>query len=560
MQFTSKLLICFLLIFVSFISVADLLYRPGHPITFDGHIHMTTMNQFAQSLYDGEFPVTWANNFANYGHPLPIIAHQIPAYLGALLILLGFSTELAYISLISITIIILGFLFYTFFRKFADQTLALTATIFSIFFPYRMLNLYTRGGLPELMATCFLPVLLFAVYNLKQKNYFKSILLFYFGIVGTALTHPMMLLIFSVPVIAYFFFAFDKKTWKKDLSLTAITTGLAGLTSGYYLLPLLIEMRYFYQSRVEKAVGSDTFLTLKQLHDPTWFYTLTHPGPRGNYIKLGTIEFILLVLAILLLIKVSILAKNKFIKQHVVLTEIKNLRFWTFLTAGLILLMLPISKFLYSLPLIYQIQYPWRFLTALQITIPLVFIFFIKSIKKANSPYILIVFIGLVLWFRIPEFYGKNYIVQPESDYYFNQANLHSTNFNTVWSSNTEDYPRKTVQAEIIEGEGELNSIEEKNASRIYSTKSDTELRLIDYTFYFPGWTAYVDGKPVTIEFQDPNYRGLITYTVPAGEHQIKVKYQYSNVRLLGLFATLVGSAGFILFLYTLRSKYLKSH
>lgn len=560
MKFTSKLLLSLVLVLIGFLSVADLVYRPGHPVTFDGHIHMTTMNQFAQALYDGEFPVTWANNFTNYGHPLANIAHQIPAYLGALLILSGFSTELAYITLLSLSVICTGFLFYTFFRKFADKSLSLTATVLATFFPYRELNIYTRGGLPELMATLFLPILLLGVWNLKEKKYFHAVVLLYLGVLGTALTHPMMLLIFAVPVGAYFFFSLNKKLWQTELTLAGIASSLGILSASYYLIPLFLEMKYFYQGNIEQKVGNDTFLSLKQLYDPTWFYTLTHPGPRGNYIKLGTIEFIILILALILLIKVAFLAKNRFIKNNINFSELKNLKFWTLLSIGLTGLMLPVSKYLYQLPVIYQIQYPWRFLTDLQITIPLVFIFLVLSIKKLQNNYFYLIFIALILFFRLPQFYGKNYIAQPEKDYYFNQANLHSTNFNTVWSGNTEDYERKTVQAAIIEGEGNLEILEEKNASRTYKTTSDVQLRMIDYTFYFSGWAVYIDGVKTIIQWQDPNYRGIITYTVPAGTHEIKVVYEYTQVRSIGVFMTIAGVIIATAFMYLVRSEKLKSH
>jgi len=49
--------------------------------------------------------------------------------------------------------------------------------------------------------------------------------------------------------------------------------------------------------------------------------------------------------------------------------------------------------------------------------------------------------------------------------------------------------------------------------------------RMIDYTFYFPGWKVFVDNKEVPIEFQDPKYRGVITYGVPSGKHTILLKF-----------------------------------
>lgn len=559
MKFTSKFVLGLLLVLISFVSVADLFYRPGHPVTFDGHVHMTTMNQFAQAIKDGDFPVTWVNNFANFGHPLSNIAHQVPAYLGALLIIAGFTTEFSYIILIFASVVFSSFLFYAFFRKFANHPLAFTATVISVFFPYRALNIYTRGALPEIMATVFLPVLLLGIWHLKQKTYLKSAFYLYFGVLLTALIHPMMIIIFFVPVAAYFFYQLDKKTLKKQISIAGISSLLGGLSASYYLIPLFFEMKYFYQSKIEQKVGNDTFLSLKQLYDPSWFYTLTHPGPRGNYIKLGSIEFFIMLLAIILLL-ISFFAAKTTLKKYLVKEELKNLIFWTGLGILLVLLMLPVSKFLYSLPIIYQIQYPWRFLTAMQIVIPTIFIFLIKSVKKINNSYLLLAVIATILCSRIPQFYGKNYIVQPESDYQFNQANLHSVNFNTVWSDNSENYEKKSVQAKIIEGDGTLEIIESKNSSRTYKTYSEEQIRLIDYTFYFSGWAVYVDSKPISFEFQDPNYRGIITYKVPPGEHEIRVVYEYTTVRILGVIITILGIMAAATWLYLLRSKYHKSN
>lgn len=554
MKLSSKFVLVLLLILSSFVSVADYIYRHGHPITFDGHIHMTTMNQFAQALYDGEFPVRWANNFANYGHPLANIAHQTPAYLGAALILMGVSTEIAFTSLLTLTVIITSFLFYIFFRKYANESISFTATILSTFFPYKALNIYTRGALPELMATMFLPVLLLGIYYIQKKDYFKSALYIYFGVFLTAITHPMMLLVFSVPVGAYFIYSLSKQTLKKDLLISSIAVSLGLMSASYYLLPLLLEIKYFYQGNIESSVGTDSFLSLKQMYDPTWYYTLTHPGPRANYIKLGTIEFLIIVLAITLILKLIFFYKHKLITNNIESKFTGPLKFWTGLSSVLILLMLPISQFLYRLPVISQLQYPWRFLTALQITIPLVFIFLLLSIKKLQSKYFLLAFIALILLVRTPQFYGKNYVVQPESDYYFNKANLHSNNLNTVWSGDTLEYKTKTVQSEIVEGDGIQEIIEEKNASRKYKFSNKEEIRVVDYTFYFSGWATYIDGEKTIMQWQDPNYRGIITYKVPAGDHEVDVIYENTNIRFLGMIVSLSSFFLVAYFLYIVKT------
>ena len=77
---------------------------------------------------------------------------------------------------------------------------------------------------------------------------------------------------------------------------------------------------------------------------------------------------------------------------------------------------------------------------------------------------------------------------------------------------------------------------------------------MIDYTFYFPGWKAYVDGKPATIEFQNPNYRGVITYLVPQGKHTVVLRYEDTKIRLLGKILT-VSFLLFFIALILLRGK-----
>jgi hypothetical protein len=100
-----------------------------------------------------------------------------------------------------------------------------------------------------------------------------------------------------------------------------------------------------------------------------------------------------------------------------------------------------------------------------------------------------------------------------------------------------------------------LTIIETKNASRIYQTKSEQELRLIDYTFYFSGWTVYVDDNPIVIQYQDADYRGLITYKVPAGIHTIRVSYESTKMRSLGYLVTTCAIIVFLIYVLLMSQK-----
>ncbi|KUK84197.1 MAG: hypothetical protein XD98_0111 [Microgenomates bacterium 39_6] len=532
--------------------MADLFLHQGRHITFDGHIHMTTMAQFSESLLDGEFPVTWSNNFANFGLPLPLFAHQFPAYLGALLIILGLSVVQAYNLLMFMGVLLGANFFYIFCRKYTSPQLALGATILMSFFPYRIINIYIRGGLPEVLAAAIFPILLLAIYQINENQKLLGFLWLSLGTALLALTHPMMLILFFLPLAIYYLTTLTNfKVRKQIITIVSVVLG-AGL-SAYYTLPLLLEMKYFYQGLGKSMINEESFLSFENFINPKWYYFLTHPGPRGNFIKLGLIE-IFLITAVLASIIYLLIVKKKSLRKLVLRN--KQLIGWTLISILGILLMLPFSKFIYNLvPGLNQVQYPWRFLAILQFSIPLSFIFLLKKLKTKLGELIMIVLLLIIIITRVPQLYGKNYISYPEEKFYFTKSNLHTANLNTIWSGNSEDYPLKEAQTEIITGEGLIQSKTLKNASREYKIIAQSPIRVIDYTFYFPGWTVKANGSPVEIEFQDVEYRGLITYQLPAGEYQVSVKYYPTKIRLAAQIITIGSGVVLIVFMLVLYKK-----
>ena len=76
----------------------------------------------------------------------------------------------------------------------------------------------------------------------------------------------------------------------------------------------------------------------------------------------------------------------------------------------------------------------------------------------------------------------------------------------------------------------------------------------MDYTFYFPGWKVFIDKKEIPFEFQDPQYRGMITYNVPPGSHTVEVIFMDTQVRKLAKIISL-GFVAIIAFLFIFRKR-----
>ena len=147
----------------------------------------------------------------------------------------------------------------------------------------------------------------------------------------------------------------------------------------------------------------------------------------------------------------------------------------------------------------------------------------------------LVVLTSLAYW-RPPEGFDRieeaDYWNFPLNTTYFGEAN-------TIWAGNPpESYPDQRVA--IIEGEGEVTQFSKQSNQQRGRVLAETEVNLVSRTIFFPGWRVFADQRPVPIEFQDQNYRGLITFRLPPGEHQVEIKFGWTKDRLIGETISLV--------------------
>lgn len=75
-----------------------------------------------------------------------------------------------------------------------------------------------------------------------------------------------------------------------------------------------------------------------------------------------------------------------------------------------------------------------------------------------------------------------------------------------------------------------------------YQVSGNTDFVFRLFTFYFPGWTAYVDGVETKIMLSEPE--GWITFWVPAGAHDITVRLENTPVRWVAWLISLLAALG----------------
>ncbi len=535
-----RLFIGFILFIISLLLCLDLFISKGRPSTFDGPTHLANIAQFHKALQSGDFPVRWMDGFGNYGMPMGIIVQQTTTYLGSLLTFLTHDIFLSYNLVFLIGAFLSVYFLYFFLKLHFSEEAAFIGVVLFNFAPYRIINIYIRGALPEFFSHVFFSIIFIGLHQfIKQKKQW-GLLSLLIGFVGILFTHPFTIIIGAFLWVPYtIYLIWENRTFaylRSNLFSLLLTALFIFGISAFYIIPLSFEIKYFYYGTGSHFIPGNYLSLTNYLGDQWYYFYKNDIEVRGQVIHLGLMETIIILLSGLYLF----FSKSK----H------KNFLKWLLLSS--IFLIFFTTRYADSIfrqiNFLGNIQHNWRMFTSIVFIAPFALAFLSDKIKTKAF---FIPIILLIVIFRFPQLYGKNYVFESQNKYYWTKLNLHGNIMNTIWTGPTQDYPVKKVKGEIIEGKGKIIKRTEHNSWRKYEINADTDVRVADYTFYFPGWKAFVDSKEVLIEFQDMNYRGVITYKVPKGKHTVLVKFTDTKVRLLAnmiSLSSLVALVGVILF------------
>ncbi|CAN5140662.1 hypothetical protein BH09PAT2_BH09PAT2_09070 [soil metagenome] len=544
--------IVFIIICIFIISgflVFDLFIHSGQPVTFDGPTHISNIAQMYGAMRDGEFPARWGGGFARYGLPIPVIAQQFTSYIGAFITFATHDVTLSYNLVIFLGAFVSTLAMYFFLRIYVSPFSALAGAYLFHFAPYRIMNVYIRGALPEFFSSTFIILILIALYIAIEKKKFIGFILLAVSVALLLLTHPFMFIVGAFLYVPYGLYLLRNQKWpeiKKISILSICGIGLGFAIAAYFIVPLFIEIRYFYYGTTFSHFLPGHFLPLRNFIIEKWFYF--YQGdifPRGHVHIGGVVEGIILLISVV--VAIGIYRKKKKIELlHVfALVGIIVIIFTQDITEPIYRIVVPLGN----------IQHPWRMMTAYVFVPPILFALLLDKIKKQN-PYILatLAVIISVSLFRFPELYGKNYVEHSQESYFNTDYNLHGIVMDTVWMGDERTYPYQKQKIKVIAGDGTISDLVVQNASRRYTIDAKTDVRIVDYTFYFPGWETKIDGNKSVIQFQDPNYRGVITYDVPQGKHTIIEKFGETKIRMIGNILTILSTI-MLICIYIFRKK-----
>ncbi len=390
-------------------------------------VQVARVYEMGKSLSLGMFPVRWVIDLGyGFGYPIFNFYSVLPYYLGGTLTLFGFDALLATKIIFVIAIIGSGISMYYLVNSFFGKAAALTSALVYLYFPYHAVNIYVRGDLAELWAYMFLPLVFLSFFKIYQeKNLSKKyIVIGALSMAAVIICHNLSAFMLFIFLGIFSLFSLLTGTNKKNIFTSCVLVfGLAFMLSAFYAVPATIEASL---TNVLTQVGggadfAKNFVCIRQLWDGPWGFGGSVAGcVDGLSFKLGKSNIIFAVIAILLAIfYFSKLKENRVI----IVFSIVFLILSVFMT-------LPISNFIWELPFMDFLQYPWRFLNFTGVFISIVIgsgVWIVSQQFEKKAEYVAVIVIILSTLFINGKLFVPQRYLDRSSDYYTNKMYLNWT-------------------------------------------------------------------------------------------------------------------------------------
>jgi len=526
----------------------------GHDVKF----HIFQSAQFYKAITSGKLIPNWALDANNgYGSANFLFYSPLSYYVVALFHFFIPSLIAAIICAIWTSFFLSGITMYLMIKRFTGRTTGLLCAVLYQIFPFHIFDLYLRATLGELFAFIWFP-LIFIFLNeiLYSENKHTAILGFSLSYAGLVLTHLVSAFIVSGIVIFYILLNYFNISNRKSstYALASFSLGL-GLTS-YFILPIIFEMSYVRIDYIHKYFFADYrknfLLQLNTLYAD--FLTLNSPNRFIGLLNIASVLELLLFLIVVYIL----------LKKNMDISNIRRLRFSIYMFLLAFFMSTPLSMWLWdSLPLLNTIQFPWRFMAFMEVSLIFLIAIFINEVmnersfaktgKFRNTLYVVSTLIIISLFtifinnYELPQ-KTINSILYPEK--YGYDSGL-PREYTPVWAKEIEQIllQKAPERVSVLSGTATTETISWQPESRILKVDARTSTLLRIATFYYPGWIAESNGKKVRI-FIEKN-SGTMLIDIKPGRHLLTLKFIDTPLRRTAKYLTLL--FGLFLFSYIVK-------
>jgi hypothetical protein len=523
----------------------------------DAPLHVHRIFAMTTLLRTGNLWPRWVPWF-HLGYGYPVFNFYPPGvfYIGGVMGLLGIPPTSAFLLIAAFAWVLGSVGMYALAKRFLPPTGALLAAMLWAYAPSRPYEFWHQGSLPQMLSAAFVPWVFWGMVVATRRPSRRALLAVALPFAGMVLTHQPITLVtglfvapgvFLVPLVAAW------KDWRSFWRRFACVVGGFALGAGLtaiFLLPLAFELKYVQSATEAQDVIPyliSNFLRPAEVFSqplPMDLTDLRFEMPT----TLGLVGGILSALGLLALLrrrrwKLAMLLAGALAFSIFMLLEIS----------------LPVWKII---PYLAQLRFPARLLRVGAVFVALAGGASLLWLPKRWQNAGLLVGLTAALVAALPLIYPNQKFVNWPNLSALDEINMEETEhnwgttsydeFNPIWGQNPawdhavepEEYvsdPMRIVvnRLDMIRQWPDLKVEQIGTATVRVTVTSARPVRLRQ--FYFPGWTATLDGKPVDIYPDDD--RGEIAVNVPEGEHLISVTYAGTPIQAVGALVTLASIA-----------------
>jgi hypothetical protein len=517
---------------------------------------------FSAQLLAGELYPRWLINLnGGLGSPVFFFYAPLPYYITTPFTFImsgGIYGTLHLGASAALAVIASGLTAYLWLKERADAEAATVAAVLYMLMPYHLaVDLYTRDAFGEVWAFVWMPLMLYFVRRIvggNSKFAAPGLALAYAALITT---HLPGTLIFSPIPLCYAFYASEPSGRYRATLLTAGGMSLGAGLASIYLLPALLNQEFI-------SLGD----MLPEDYHQRWL--------RLSNFNLQLIEG-RVTLAFLLTAGVTVCA---FIMARGTATTNDNAfkrerTFWISVAAASVLLMTAAGGFVWRIITPLQaIQFPWRFNAVLCVAAAAMIAAGVHSFRRdrprgagqlAASVVGCVLVLGWVVFTAhvarkefpslrrgSPAGTDAAYLKRLEQGRdapEYRPANAASTQ--------TEDFAKllsrichdgtQLAKACVVEGTGAITVERWQPREIALGVETAGGVTLNVNQFYYPGWAAYVDGKPHPLAPSKPD--GLLQLKLPAGTHDLQLRLEKTTPERSGELISAASVAALLLWL-----------
>lgn len=536
---------------------------------YDTPFHMLRIEGIKEGLLQGQFPVKIQPNWVyGYGYPVSVYYGDLFLYIPALLRIIGFPVHTSYNFLLVLTNIMTAAIAYISLHKVVkERYIALAGAMLYTLAPYRLMTMYNRSGLGEVLAVTFLPLIVYGIYaaftgDTKEKGFKYTWVPMVIGFSGVIQSHTLTCILCALFILPLCVVKI-KRTFQKErflvLAKTVIYTTLLNL---WFILPFITSMESLAVVAPRRKELRIQYLGTKI---PQLFNLLYKGYGDGSVEGIGTVTLgVGMTLGMALFLFPALSARMR--KRGGEEKAFRQMKVFFWMSVVSLLLTTIYFPWDYLAELfgkynmwIVNIQFPWRFLEISCVLLVFLFAIGMKVLKESEwnrwLPSVLVLFIGLGIVSGMSEIDGHVYSYSPNFAYDIDALGLTGDNVTEYLIEGTDSNvlkPGEVVLSENVslwdyEKQGVTVSFTCENQS---GEEGYVELPLLWYSNYRAKDMA---GESLTLTAGNNN---VIRVSVPAGYFgDVTVKYQHLVSWRIAEIISLVSLLGFGGYAFYIRRK-----